>query len=270
MMDAGQQSAPHCTNDDKELSLVDLLWILIKRKKILIRSLIIVPLLTTAAYVLSPYKTEFANTVAIQVGRAPQVDQLEGTELLIKRLELQYPFIDSIEAGKEGATSILSITVRDSQKSEAVRELKEVVEQLLKEHNAKYLSAMANQQQKKEIIQQQIDSIRTQLAEITSSLHVARKKDPSLAVLLVLEKGQIMEALPALEEAAINLKISMNEPLSRQTRVIAGPTISNSSAKPKVGKILLFGVLLGLMLGVVGVFLTEFIVRTKAQTVREK
>lgn len=270
MMDASQQSAPCYKSEDDGLSLVDMLGILIKRKQIVLGFLIIVPLLATVAYVLSPVEAEYTSAVTIQVGKVPQFGNLEETVVLMRRLKLQYPFIDSIEAGKEGANSMLTIMVRSAQESEAVRNLKEVLDQLLKEHNEKFLGAIANLQLKQEIIRRQINSIHTQLADITSSFNATRKKDPSQAVFLVLEKGQLLKELPALEEAAINLKSSVSEPTSLQTKVIVGPTISNSSAKPNFRMLMVLSVLLGLMLGIVGVFLAEFVVRVKTRTVQDK
>lgn len=264
MEDVTQQSAQHCKNGD-ELSVVDLLGILIKRKKILVCSLIVVPLLAIAVYVMRPAESIYTSTISIQVGKVPQVGQLEETDVLMKRLKLQYPFIHSIEAGKEGANSILSITVQAAEESKATRSLKEIVEQLFLEHDAKYASAMANQQKKQEVLRQQIGSIRDQLAEITSSVNAIRKKDPAQAGILVLEKGNLLKGLPAMEEAAINLNIAMTEPSSRKTRVIGGPTSLNSSVKPKLKMVIVFGVLLGAMLGIIGIFVAEFIARSNTQ-----
>lgn len=268
MVDANQQGARHCENSD-EVSLVDLLRILVKHKKILIGSLVIVPFLTIAVYILRPNEPVYTSTISIQVGKVHQVGQLEQTDVLMKRLRLQYPFIHSIEAGKEGANSILSITVQAAEESKATRSLQEIVGQLFLEHDAKYASAMANPQQNKEVLRQQIDSIREQLAEITSSLNAIRKKDPALAGILVLEKGGLLKGLSAIEVAAINLNIAMAEPNSMKTRVIAGPTSLNSSVKPKLEMVIVFGVLLGIMIGVIGAFGVEFMVRSNMQVLEE-
>jgi uncharacterized protein involved in exopolysaccharide biosynthesis len=269
MVDATQQSVQHRKKDD-ELSVVDLLRILIKRKKIFFVSLIIVPLLVTIAIcVVRPVEPLYASTISIQVGTVSQIGQLEQTDVLMKRLKLQYPLIHSIEAGKEGASSILSITVQAADESSATRRLKEIVAQLILDHDAKYTSGMVYQQQKQEILREQIGSIRDQLVEIASSLNATRKKDSAQVSMLVLEKGAFLKELQAKEEAALNLNIAMAEPTSRKTRVIAGPTSLNSSVKPKLEMVIVFGVLLGIMLGIIGVFIAEFMARFNVQVLEE-
>ncbi len=248
-----------CDND--EISLIDLFNVLMCRKKIVF-AIMIITLLIAIAY-LWLAKPVYEGKAVIQVGQVGQVGQIEDLEKLKQRLKVEYPFIERID----NASNFVTIIMHAHTKIEVKRLLKKITDQLFQEHGIIYNTEIAGQQQlqqkKHKFLRKQIDDTHSQIAELSALINAVKSSEPAQAAILVLEKIKLMQSLLVLEEKATNFDFSISKIRSMPTRLIHKITITDNPITPKASLVVTASIVLGLMIGIFSVFITELIVRVK-------
>jgi uncharacterized protein involved in exopolysaccharide biosynthesis len=263
MANDNSQNRASCGYDDG-LNLVDLWEVLTRRKKTVISTLVLVVLCAIAFAFLT--KPVYESKVVIQVGQISKVGQLEDTSILMKRSQ-EHPFIKKIEAWKGKASSIITITVQASSQAEARQRLQKITDQLLHEHDLKYNTVMASQQQKYASLRQEIDTVRSLTNELSLLIvEMTKKKEFAQATILVLEKNILVKRLYDLERSAIDLDRDITHVgVTYPTRLITEPTSSATPIKPKSKRIIALSIMLGFILAIFSAFIVEFIDKARRQ-----
>jgi len=280
-----QQTALSTVHSDygyqEELTLVDLYYILIKRKFFFIAVFLFVVLLIGAKTLLM--KPVYESRAVIQVAQIGSESQfIEQPESLTRRLKENYrvndesegrrklPYVESVSAGKGNNTDggAITITSHANSAAEAHDFLSGIVQQLLQEHKTVFDKAIQERKKEFDELVRQIDSIQTQADVLSERIRMLTSQNPSLAGMLILEKTRIMAELPALLQRRGELEFALSSIKSKPTRVIRKPTLPVKQIKPRVGLYMLLSVLVGLMLGIFAVFFSEFISRVRQELKR--
>ncbi len=246
-----------CREND-EISFVDLFMVLVRRKKIVIATMVVV-LLSAIAYLLqaTPF---YESKAVIQVGQVGQVGQIEDLGRLKTRLEIEHPFaikqIDSV-------SNFITITAQAHTKKEGKTQLKKIIDQLLQKHRAIYDAEIAGQQKISKLMSRQIDNMRSQIEKLPLLTKDIAKTEPAQAITLVLEKIKLMKNLSELEEKVVNLNLNINKIRSVPTKLILESTIKNNPVKSKAKRIITLSIALGFIIGIFIAFIVEFIVRAR-------
>jgi capsular polysaccharide biosynthesis protein len=265
MENDNSQNRASCGYDDG-LNLVDLWEVLTRRKKIVISTFVLVVLCAIAFAFLT--KPVYESKAVIQVGQISLVGQLEDTSILMERLQ-GHPFIKKIEARQGKASSIIAITVQAASQAEARQQLQKITDQLLHEHDLKYDTEMASQQQKYASLRQAIDTVQSLTNELSLLIvEMTKKKEFAQATILVLEKINLVKKLGDLDLAAITLDRNITHAgVTYHTRLIAEPKSSATLIKPKPKRIITLSIMLGVILGIVSAFIVESIDKARRQMV---
>ena len=240
-------------NSEKgEVTFVELLNILMRRKKLVIVIMIIVQL-TAAAY-LWQVKTIYEGKVIVQIGFAKGKGNLESMKVLKLKLPVEYPKIKSINV----ASDIISISTQANTQVEVEQQLKKITDQLLQKHKVIYDAEIAEKQKRDDFLSMQIDNANSQIAEITQLIGNLKGIEPAQASILVLEKNGLRERLATFEQRIINQNYKI-----LPTKFIGEPTIKDIPVKARM--VITVSIVLGLMLSVFGAFIVEYIIKARQE-----
>lgn len=239
-------------NYEDEIKLIDLWRILVLQKRVIFIVTIIVT--CCAFFYLLLVKPIYESKVVVQVGQVGQVGLLEDVNVLKQRLVAERPNLVSAEVEKDGATSIIIITLQGSTSAEAEQGLRGIVERLLHAHETSYNFLIAQIQQRQEALVKDVNDLKKQRVEVSKIKNKMSVSNPALAVLLVSEIRSLGKEVGEKEEAAFNLQMAGGRQQARRTKVVGEFFTSASPVKPKRQRVLALGVVLGSMLGILGAF----------------
>ena len=265
----------------QEVSLLDLWFILIKRKKILFVSLLAVVLLVGAmTFFMKPVYESRAVIQVAQIGKDSQF--IEPPASLVWRLKEKYrvddesegrrklPYVESVSVDKRNAAAedVIIITSHANSAAEARDFLNGIVQHLLQEHRSVFDKALKERKKQFDELVRQIDSTQAQNAALSERIRMLTSQIPSVAAVLTLEKTRIMAELPDLLQRRGELEFALSSVKSRATRVIRKPTLPVKPVKPRIGLYMVLSVLLGLVLGVFAVFFSEVLSKARQELQR--
>jgi len=247
---------------DDEVTFADL-WAVLARRKIVALGTLVFVLLCAALFMVFS-KPVYESRAVIQVGQVGLVGPVEESTVLVQRLQAENPLIEKIEEGKGKGNSIVTVTVRAFSQAEASQRLRTVADALFTEHKVRFDAAIAVQQEKYASVRQRLDSVHALINDLSLLVdELIKKKEPTQATILVLEKSNLVKSLAALEENAIVLNRNMGHPLSMPTSFIAEPVTPDAPIKPKPRVIIPLSVILGILLSGLSAFVAEFIDNTR-------
>jgi LPS O-antigen subunit length determinant protein (WzzB/FepE family) len=254
-----------------EIYLIDL-WRVIIKRKVFVLAMPTLSLLVAAVdlFVKAPI---FESRAVIQIG---QIGQIEVPAVLMKRLQEQYrvndtdsptatPMVADISLDKKGANSLITILVQDHSAEGAQRYLAQVVDALLAEHTKLYSQTMDILRQRLQSLDKQIKALSDHLEKLSAHIEDVGKQGPTQAAILAIEKGKLLTEIPGLEREHTTLRLALSDIQSQPSKLLRGPTLPNSQVKPKHTQMLALAAILGLMFGIVAVFLFEFFGKARQQ-----
>ena len=264
---------------EDEISLIDLWRVIIKRKKMIIGSLLLTLLLVGGWIAISKPVYESRAVLGIgQVGQVGQVaGQVEAPQLLVQRLKEEYrvkdesegvqklPMIKEVKTMEKSLPSGVEIIAQAYEAQEAQKFLTDVVVKVIKQHQMLFDIGRTEQQRQLESLQNEHDRIEQALALIEHRVASLVGSEASLAGLLTLQKDLWRKRMPQIEQQQTAIRLAMSELQSRPTALLRQPTLPANPVKPKPALYLALATVLGLMLGVFGAFFAEFVGKTRAR-----
>ncbi|MDY6981027.1 MAG: Wzz/FepE/Etk N-terminal domain-containing protein [Pseudomonadota bacterium] len=271
-----QPPPPQYYYPDDEISLIDLWNTLMRRKKILIAVFVLV--VVAAGIYLLLAKPVYESQVMINVGKigqvgkviqvleledVEQIGRIEDVDILEQRLLTEYPGLDRIETRRKGARNIVTLVSTDNDRDKAQENLQSVVNDLLDTHRNRYHELLSPMESRRDSLQRRLNDYRRQIDELDIQIRQLRAQSPEQAAILMIEKGNVMRAIPDLEEKLAELQFATSEPQSMPTRQIGEIKTPAQPVKPKPGLVMALSVVLGLMLGIFAAFFAEFIAKAR-------
>ncbi|MEQ6340345.1 MAG: Wzz/FepE/Etk N-terminal domain-containing protein [Gammaproteobacteria bacterium] len=257
---------------EDEISLIDLWRVIVKRKKMIIGSLLLSLLLVGAWIAIT--KPVYESRAVLGIG---QVGPLESPQLLVQRLKEEYrikddsegeqkfPLIKEAKTMEKTLANGIEITAQAHSAAEAQKFLADVTTKVLRQHLKLYDMARNEQQKQLESLEKQKDQVEQVLILLRSRVTSVAGSDAALAGLLALEQDRLLQQLPQIEQQQAAVRLAMSELQSRPTILLRQPTLPAKPVKPKPALYLALAAVLGLMLGVFGAFFAEFVGKTRAR-----
>ncbi len=263
---------------DDEISLIDLWRVVIKRKKMIIGSLLLTLLLVGAWLAITKPVYESRAVLGIgQVVQMGQVVQVEASQLLVQRLKEEYrvkdesegeqkfPMIKEVKTMEKSLPNGVEIIAQAYEPQVAQKFLTDVVTKVIKKHRTLFDIGRTEQQRQLDSLQNEHDRIEQALSLIEHRVSSLVGSEASLAGLLTLQKDLLLQRLPQIEQQQIVVRLAMSELQSRPTTLLRQPTLPINPVKPKPVLYLALVTVLGLMLGIFGAFFAEFVGKTRAR-----
>ncbi len=263
---------------DDEISLIDLWRVVIKRKKMIIGSLLLTLLLVGAWLAITKPVYESRAVLGIgQVVQMGQVVQVEASQLLVQRLKEEYrvkdesegeqkfPMIKEVKTMEKSLPNGVEIIAQAYEPQVAQKFLTDVVTKVIKKHRTLFDIGRTEQQRQLDSLQNEHDRIEQALSLIEHRVSSLVGSEASLAGFLTLQKDLLLQRLPQIEQQQIVVRLAMSELQSRPTTLLRQPTLPINPVKPKPVLYLALATVLGLMLGIFGAFFAEFVGKTRAR-----
>ncbi|TVT58335.1 MAG: hypothetical protein FHK80_06995 [Azoarcus sp. PHD] len=265
-MQMSQPPAQNCASD--EISLLDMLQILVKRKALIVTCVMICVVVAAAFAFLSSPVFEAAATLRIgQVNSGSDKEPsvlLEDASELVARV-LAHGEIDRA-AVQKGSTTIVQLTTSGQTPDEAARKLENEIREILEVHRATLAESSRPIVERIEVLDQQRQTLIKQSADIDALVEELKRREPVQAAFLVLERGTISSVINQHEAERLRLARLLTPPHVQATELLGGIGVPAAPVKPKKVLVLALAVVLGLMGGVMLAFLAELIAKAKAQS----
>ena len=262
-------------SSDDDVSLLELWGVLTKRKGLIF----IILLSSVIAAVLLIFFTPpvYESRAVAQIGQIGQIGQIEPPVTLVKRLLEQHgehavkdervadgkALIYVQTASLEKDTNLVTITTRGPTPNAVQDYLSQVLDKLMKEHRRLFDNAQNEQQQYLNLIQVRSHEMSQVIEELDKGIRTITPKDEVLRAILSQEKSKLFEQQTALEQKQMELRMAMSEFKSKPTVLIKAPTLTADPVKPRPLLYFALAIGIGLMLGISGAFVTEFISKTR-------
>lgn len=260
---------------EDEISLVDL-WLVVRRNRWwLLAGLLIGPAIAIAYATLAT--PVYESRASIQIGNVPGPGQnapvlIEDPNVLSVELIDEYgpklvngtartPYLNKKEVKVHN--NILDLAAV-GHRSEAPRNfLQQIVAKILQRHQQSYANAIEPLRQRFAAIDRQIGILTMQIKELGDLVARLKESNPVQASLVAIERGHLYANLDQLERDRVVLQQQTSTPYVKPTKVIAQPDLAERPVSPRRVVAIAIGAILGLMVGLVAVFLREFITSTR-------
>ncbi len=260
---------------EDEVGLIDLWRVIVKRKKMIIASMLSV--LVVVVLWMAITKPVYESRAVLGVGQVGQVGQVEAPQLLVQRLKEEYrvkdesegvtklPAIKEVKTMEKTLPNGVEITAQAHNAEEARQFLAGVMAKVIRQHQKLFTMARDEQQKQLEMLQKRRDDIEQILLLVRHRMSTTAGSDAALAGLLTLEQERLLQQLPQIEQQQVALRLAMSELQSKPTVLLRQPTLPVKPAKPKPALYLALAAVLGLMLGVFGAFFAEFVGKVRGR-----
>lgn len=265
---------------DQELDLVDL-WLVLQRRRALFFAVLMAAILVALALtvLMSPI---YESRAVIQIGhvggigKEGTVTSVEPSGVLVERLNEEYRVNDASEGKREfplvanvsinkGQPDIVTITARAHSVEEAQRYLSVVVGKIQREHEQWLQEAVRQQHTRLDLLIDRMTLARQHMQALDENIAKLKVNNPIQAAVLLQEKSKFFQELTSMEQeqAVLNMSVSRLQTIS--THPLREPTTPISAERPRPVLYLSLAAVLGFMLGIMAVFVAEFVTNARAR-----
>ncbi|MBE9489454.1 MAG: hypothetical protein IMY67_04090 [Bacteroidetes bacterium] len=268
-----QHSYPNYAKD--EVSLVDLIRTVIKRKKIAYIVFSLIMFVTIIFIFFVP--VSYTSDATISVGYLPNplvstasqdVSNSENTVLyienpndLFKRLQGMY----KVKHVKRDGVNIIELSITGLSPQKTQKLLIKTIDDTLLKHELIFMSVFDKRKVHLKKLQNNYLELEKQIKIFDQQILLLKEGLFEQAVSLSIEKGKILSLLPGLSDEILNIGLSIEEPQSRKTMVLKYPTLQVQEKNPL--RYMIVGFFVGLFLGVFSTFAYEFVVKIKSKLI---
>jgi len=272
------QTPPAAPYADDEISLWELWQTLVKRKWLIVSSLLVCLAAGAAfAFLKAPV---YEASVKLRIGQVKQDSDnapnlLEGAEELSSRLLAGYgedvangikrerPFITKA-AVQKGVTTTLQLTAEGDTPQSAADLLNKVAADVREAHQVMFVRNTQPVEQRLVQLNEQRATLQQQYTDLTQLAEQLKAKDNVQASLVMLERVPLSNSINQLDVERLALERQLAPPQTRQTELLGDIVAPAKPSKPKKGLVLALAAMLGLMGGVMLAFFVEFVAKSKA------
>jgi len=265
-----------------EISLLDL-WDVVVRRKLLIIASLLISVVAAVAYLVVADPVYEANA-KLRIGQV--ADSVESSAVGILSLEdpdvlsawllekygeevatgvrRQPPFLAKIVVQK-GSKTVVDLVAQGATPEQSTNFLRGVAGEVIMRHREIYNAQV-------DLANRRIEQIKGQrqlLAELFASsedlLNTLKQRDPVQASLLTLERGRLATELSVTERELPAWQQKLNPPKTLMTQMIGDVAVPAKPASPKKALIISLAIVLGVMGGLMLVFVSEFVAKSRNQ-----
>lgn len=254
-----------------EIDLIDLWFVLVRRRWIIALVFLAGVLGAAAAIAFTP--AQYQTSTVIEVGEIYGANNartyLEDPQSLIARLDAAVPASTSasikevnLYGGKKSAVKNIINIVTTGSNATAMRDyLASLATQIVADHAARYAAWLERQQALIAQSRDELSRIEQDLlgfGELTDSL---RNAEPAQAAVVEIEKSRLRERLTELRDKLAEREFFVAN--SSETRILKDAMLPARPEKPRPALYLALGGFLGLFFGMFAAFVAEFIAKAR-------
>ena len=274
---------PGSQQPEDELNLIDL-WLLLWRRKWLMLTVFLLSVVTAIIYTQS-IQPVYISRAVLDIGQMVPLGlggdgSLESRDSLVQRLKEAYrvddgsegpvelPRLKEVAALNKSSKNAVSLQAMGHSPAEAQNYLARVTQQILEQHRVIYARTQHERQQQITFIQQQQQWVTVQMLQVNNTLRALEKSNPAQASVLILERARLQTQQAEMAEKISQLNLSMAVPFSAPTTLMRHPTLPVSAFQPRPVLYLTLGALMGVILGLLIIFIVEFFVKVQEKNRR--
>lgn len=252
---------------EPETDLVDLWIVLRRRQKVLYAALLLAGLVALA--LINLVAPIYESRAVIQVGHLSGNIAVEPAVVLVERLTERYrvkdgsegpqllPQLTAIKVNK-GVPDAVTLIARGDTAEQAQLYLRAVLADLQAEHDTIYQETIRQQRERASQIESRIAMLQRHQQELGDSAAL-KTIDPTQRVLLLQDRSKVLQELHGFEQELAGLKMGMSKIQTMATRTLREPTLPVRPLQPRPLLYLALALAGGMILGVIGVFLVEYL-----------
>ena len=262
-----------------EISLVDLLGILVKRKKWVLLSWLVIVVLSIG-YLLNA-KPLYESRAVIKIGHYPvltlsnspeqrtilnnnslfEYKNIEQPYIVAERLEGM--FFDTKPSWTKKLPDLVTITTRGYDTREILQNITKAVEFVLEEHRGKYDKINSDLITQRHFLNESIIEINKKLVQLEKVFQSKNQKDSYTSTIILMKQSELFKQKILAENALSELVKS--EMMLEPTIVIKQPFKAALPIKPNTKIVIIIAVVFGLFAGVLLAFIVEFLSNMRKQ-----
>lgn len=238
---------------DEELSLIDIIHVVIKGKWVILLCTVIFVLMA-GVYVLRA-KPVYESTAVLQIGHIGKfsglngyiINYIEDPETLSREFKTtarEFSVKLEIDNRKFGL-NIITFKARKGSPEQAREVLVKITEDLVKRHALVYEQVFNSRKDQVSSLRKRIDTLKTSF-------------NPNDRGLSNAEKLKIIEIQSDLEKQLAEEELLLTDIYHKPTRLLKAPTLNAKPVKPDKPKTIAIALILGLMAGVMLAFLIDY------------
>ena len=252
---------------EHDLRLLDLVRILIRRRKLIAGVWLLTVALTAVFLWFTP--TIYESRSVIRIGRVEGVLTSQAVALVrdlqeefeVDDLDRDWPLLSWVTA--EG-DDVLFLTAEAESAAEAQSYLAQIVGSILERQAQPYEAGRRMLEGALVVLEGQIDKLNEQLDGL-SGLISAVHNDEAAKSLLILHSTSLQASLPSLHAQRVALQQQLLSTRTYPTRVIRNATLPKKAKAPQKPLIAAFALVFGLLVGAVVALALEFLQRARLQ-----
>lgn len=256
---------------EPETDLVDV-WLVLRRRRNVFFGAVLIAFLLAAALIqwMSPV---YESRVVVQVGHLNGNIPVEPAAVMVERLTEQYSIKDGTEGPRplpqlvsikvnKGVQDVVTLTARAHTPDEAQRYLGSVVASLQTEHDSVYQEAVLQQRNRAEQIARRIAQLQ-QHQQTLGDNAVSKSIDATQRALLLQDRSKVLQEIRMFDQELSALQTGLSKIQTLPTRLLRDPTLPVKPLQPRPLLYLALALAGGMMLGIIGVFLVEYLVQAR-------
>jgi hypothetical protein len=263
---------PQDVRHDDEISIIEL-WQILMRRKLLVLGCFCVCIVIGSLYAI--LKTPvFEATAKIRLGKVDDFGSLQNSDELIVVLLGRYgktiadgiqrkpPFLKKIKFS-EDAKNIIELSVLGYTPEQAVTFLTQIANDVINQHQSIYETATSFLTQRIQQIKEEREALQLKLDKTSEIFEALKQSDSIQASFIMLEQSRLSSDLYELNAELPDIIQKLSPPKSIPTEILGEivPPLAPAGLK----KPLIVGIasILGVIVGIMFAFFTEFLVKTR-------
>ena len=208
------------------------------------------------------------------IGKEGGITSVEPSGVLVERLNEEYRVNDTSEGKRDfplianvalnkGQQDIVTITARAHSIEDAQRYLTTVVGKIQREHEQWMQEAVKQQHTRLDLLGDRMTLSHQHMQALNDSIAKLKTSSPLQAAVLLQEKSKFLQELPSMEQEQALLNLSLSRLQTLPTRFLREPTSPISPERPRPVLYLSLALIIGVMGGVMAVFVSEFVTNAR-------
>lgn len=260
--DVSSQADPENT-----LGLVQV-WSILARRRLWVTAILMGCLAAGGLYMILMAPV-YESRVRIQIGQVAGAGPIEAPEVLATRLLARYgksaadgivrsrPFLTHASA-QRGTAAVVELVAEGDRPDDPAQLLKTIFEETERFHGVTYSRSVQGLTDQLRLVDERRVAWKKQIDDASEALDSLKSRDPVQATLIMVERGQMLASLTALEEQRPKLIQILSAPQTQPTRLLGEIVPPRRPAYPRIVPVMVLATIAGLLGGALFAFALEF------------
>ncbi|OGI65039.1 MAG: hypothetical protein A2W18_05625 [Candidatus Muproteobacteria bacterium RBG_16_60_9] len=257
---------------ESEISLVDL-WLIVRRRWSWLLAGLAVGVSVAVAYIAFTVPI-YESHMTLRMGNVPTLGLIEDTGVLSVELINMYgpitaggtrsqkPYLEKKDI--KAKNNLLELVAVGYSPEEARDLLAQVAAKILQRHEQAYGNVIDPLRRRLATMDGQVSLLTKQIVDLGELVARMKESNPVQASLVAIERSRLFTSLDQLERDRVSLQQQVTQPYTNPSQVIVQPELQNSPVSPRKVLAAVTGIVLGIFIGLVAIFLRQFFAQVSA------